>query len=332
MASAGSLTNGFQFGGSQGTITDTNGLLFMRARYYDPEAGRFISEDPLRLAAGLNLYAYAQGDPLGRTDPQGLDDNRVVLPNKVLAPALPGKLDPQFNYATVKSIQQQILKYESELKRNSQWGEYWLHEGNLEAASETAAKGQQYQQAIAKLEGDLYKQAPGLKNADWRANTPYKYASLYNTLPEIGEEAEGFSVQKFAGNFGRGMYRNASGMVNAIKDEVAYYLTVGSVPVGSYLSYLISQGAKVALVEGGTTVLILTAEGVVVYAFTEEAMKETGLDQHVVEFLQAGMPGADNTVNMELFFRQKYRNYYDTADRCDQKIKEIRETGLIYIP
>ncbi|MBU2513374.1 hypothetical protein KJ966_18700 [bacterium] len=27
-------------------LTEPNGLSYMKARYYDPEAGRFISEDP----------------------------------------------------------------------------------------------------------------------------------------------------------------------------------------------------------------------------------------------------------------------------------------------
>jgi RHS repeat-associated protein len=40
-----------------------------RARYYDPQVGRFISEDPL--GAG-NPYAYVDNRPLNFTDPQGL--------------------------------------------------------------------------------------------------------------------------------------------------------------------------------------------------------------------------------------------------------------------
>ncbi len=41
----------------------------MRARYYDPEVGRFISEDPAGLAAGVNLYAYAFNNPISYVDP-----------------------------------------------------------------------------------------------------------------------------------------------------------------------------------------------------------------------------------------------------------------------
>lgn len=40
-------------------------------RDYDPTLGRYIQVDPLGLAAGQNLYAYVDGDPLNLTDPTG---------------------------------------------------------------------------------------------------------------------------------------------------------------------------------------------------------------------------------------------------------------------
>jgi RHS repeat-associated protein len=48
------------------------GLYYYRARYYDPRIGRFISEDPIGLSGGQNLYAYANNSPLGLGDPFGL--------------------------------------------------------------------------------------------------------------------------------------------------------------------------------------------------------------------------------------------------------------------
>ena len=48
-------------------------LYFMRARYYDPHLGRFISEDPIGLAGGMNTQAFVGGDPVNRGDPSGLD-------------------------------------------------------------------------------------------------------------------------------------------------------------------------------------------------------------------------------------------------------------------
>ena len=47
-------------------------LYFMRARYYDPDLGRFLSEDPIGISGGLNLYAYAGNDPVNMWDPSGL--------------------------------------------------------------------------------------------------------------------------------------------------------------------------------------------------------------------------------------------------------------------
>ena len=50
-----------------------NGLLYMRARYYNPFLCRFLNPDPSGFAAGLNFYAYANGNPASMTDPMGLD-------------------------------------------------------------------------------------------------------------------------------------------------------------------------------------------------------------------------------------------------------------------
>jgi len=48
-------------------------LYYNRLRYYDPAAGRFISEDPIGFAGGDgNLYRYVGNSPLDFTDPMGL--------------------------------------------------------------------------------------------------------------------------------------------------------------------------------------------------------------------------------------------------------------------
>ena len=48
------------------------GLYFVRARYFDPRQGRFVSEDPIGLEGGINPYAYAANDPGNLVDPSGL--------------------------------------------------------------------------------------------------------------------------------------------------------------------------------------------------------------------------------------------------------------------
>jgi len=52
--------------------TDGNGLLYMRNRYYDPQTGQFTQQDPIGIAGGLNLYGFANGDPVNFADPFGL--------------------------------------------------------------------------------------------------------------------------------------------------------------------------------------------------------------------------------------------------------------------
>jgi len=45
----------------------------MRARYYDADTGRFISEDPIGFEGGINLYAYCNNNPVNFVDPLGLE-------------------------------------------------------------------------------------------------------------------------------------------------------------------------------------------------------------------------------------------------------------------
>jgi uncharacterized protein RhaS with RHS repeats len=45
---------------------------YYRARYFDPAAGTFVSEDPLGFGAGdENLYRYVFNSPTNFTDPSG---------------------------------------------------------------------------------------------------------------------------------------------------------------------------------------------------------------------------------------------------------------------
>lgn len=56
-------------------------LYYMRNRWYEAQTGRFLSEDPLGLAGGLNVYLYAEDDPINASDPFGLtaDDNEPPI-------------------------------------------------------------------------------------------------------------------------------------------------------------------------------------------------------------------------------------------------------------
>ncbi len=53
-------------------------MVYYRARYYDPETGRFTQRDPIGLSGGTNLYAYALGSPTNYTDPMGTRPPQVA--------------------------------------------------------------------------------------------------------------------------------------------------------------------------------------------------------------------------------------------------------------
>ncbi|HFP7194857.1 TPA: RHS repeat-associated core domain-containing protein, partial [Salmonella enterica subsp. enterica serovar Enteritidis] len=50
---------------------EETGLYYNRYRYYNPEQGRYITQDPIGLRGGWNLYAYPL-NPVSGTDPLGL--------------------------------------------------------------------------------------------------------------------------------------------------------------------------------------------------------------------------------------------------------------------
>jgi RHS repeat-associated protein len=72
-ASTGSLVNPFQYTARE-SDTET-GLYYYRARYYDPNLGRFLGEDPIRFAGGSDFYAYAKNNAITFNDPFGWEPN-----------------------------------------------------------------------------------------------------------------------------------------------------------------------------------------------------------------------------------------------------------------
>ena len=70
----------FGYNGRDGVVTDDNGLIYMRARYYSPEIRRFINADILHGeisdSTSLNCYSYVNGNPVSYVDPFGLEAER----------------------------------------------------------------------------------------------------------------------------------------------------------------------------------------------------------------------------------------------------------------
>ena len=64
-------------------------LYYYRARYYHTDLQRFISEDPIQFAGGVNFFVYVANAPTGFVDPRGLDKQDSVIPVAAAAPSLP---------------------------------------------------------------------------------------------------------------------------------------------------------------------------------------------------------------------------------------------------
>jgi RHS repeat-associated protein len=56
---------------------EESGLHYNRFRYYDPALGRYISQDPVGLSGGTNVYRYTT-NPINWIDPLGLAYNYVL--------------------------------------------------------------------------------------------------------------------------------------------------------------------------------------------------------------------------------------------------------------
>jgi len=65
------LTTRYGFTGRE--ADEKTGLMYYRARFYDPQIGRFTSEDPIGFEGGVNWFAYVENNPINFFDPYGLD-------------------------------------------------------------------------------------------------------------------------------------------------------------------------------------------------------------------------------------------------------------------
>jgi RHS repeat-associated protein len=82
----------FLYNGQFAVQTDPNGLLYMRARYYNPYISRFINADPSGFGGGLNFYLFCNNNPVSETDPFGLEPgygNPVSGPTGPIGPSDP---------------------------------------------------------------------------------------------------------------------------------------------------------------------------------------------------------------------------------------------------
>jgi len=104
--SEGDGDNPFKFVGKYGVMNEGNDISFMRARFYDAQGGRFMSEDPVW---NTNLFNYASNNPISNIDPMGttdfnIDGNICIFPDALETPNFcqsPNTEDASIGYGSI---------------------------------------------------------------------------------------------------------------------------------------------------------------------------------------------------------------------------------------
>ena len=110
----------FGYNGRDGVVTDDNGLIYMRARYYSPVMKRFINGDiipgKLSNAITLNRFAYANGNPVSFVDPFGLSVDSKSIDSAALFDILRkinSKRDTKFASEMLAAVLDQLLCFKN---------------------------------------------------------------------------------------------------------------------------------------------------------------------------------------------------------------------------
>lgn len=99
----------FTWLGRYGVMDEGDGIYAMPHRWYDATSGRFLQMDPASFAGGLNLYAYANANPVRFRDPSGLKSNPL--------PGLGFSNDLTFDYSTPLADDCAVLDFDPHDRR-----------------------------------------------------------------------------------------------------------------------------------------------------------------------------------------------------------------------
>lgn len=173
--------------GFAGEWTDTTGLQYLRARYYTPDQGRFLSRDTwagdYTRPTSLRRYTYVENNPVLYTDPTGhiLDPSEPTLRGIIIHNMI------QFQYAEIYSMGGvPTTRFEvpipfgskSGLKKiTTEYGEYWG------VSSDTLSTG--YADIVDIMEAGLYEIKP-IRAATLGAITMAWYISAWNIAVQQG--------------------------------------------------------------------------------------------------------------------------------------------------
>jgi RHS repeat-associated protein len=93
------------------------GIVMAAFRSYDSSIGRWLSQDPIGIRAGLNMLAYVENNPVSATDPLGLQG--VAFPPPLVSPpSLPGNYPrPDKRCCDANRLERAIQSVQSQRQR-----------------------------------------------------------------------------------------------------------------------------------------------------------------------------------------------------------------------
>lgn len=102
----------------------TLGISQLGARQYDPQLGRFLERDPLGEAGGLNLYSYANANPMRWRDPSGLSPeshhNRESFDSRSSTGSSPGRSGGFYGpaYGAIRDVESYMQDWRADIASN----------------------------------------------------------------------------------------------------------------------------------------------------------------------------------------------------------------------
>ncbi|WP_230200469.1 RHS repeat-associated core domain-containing protein, partial [Serratia marcescens] len=154
---------------------DESGLHYNLFRYYEPEVGRFTTQDPIGLRGGLNLYQYAP-NPLMWVDPLGLSEvtvGRWMGPAEYEKMVSTGKVVQSTTGTTHVASPANIDAFGKQAKPGTMYVEFEVPERSLIKTNEGWAKivgPDSLEGRLAKRKGLPVPEMPTVKNIEVKAH------------------------------------------------------------------------------------------------------------------------------------------------------------------
>ena len=112
----GTASSAMGFVGGLGHLSEAGtGLIYMKARYYDPALGRFESQDFGR--QGNNWFTYCDSNPVNRVDASGRDWMGIISEAMIeIGNLILNAKDGEFRYALYEELQEQASNMDSQAR------------------------------------------------------------------------------------------------------------------------------------------------------------------------------------------------------------------------